>query len=228
MIRLALLSILLLCYPLLQAQNSSGVTTFRPFSSEKPATPEKEVKGLENQIMKCHTFLLVRGAFVLGYERNLNDAFSLEAQLGMTYRDFLFELMHDGVGFGEGMEENIESFGGPYLGLAGRYYFNHVFSEGGYIGAVVRNRNYHMKIKTDDALLTRINLNYQMTEFGVFLGYQYEGYYTDAIYELYIGPAISWARYDSFSTTNPGEIEVSRQNVQYPVILFGFNIGFPF
>ncbi len=228
MIRFLLFVLLLLSLGFLQAQNSSGVTTYSPFSSGKSKPSEPPEKELGKQVVKCHAFLLTRGAFVLGFERALNDAFSLEAQLGITYRDYLFENLHDGVGFGSDFDEDVQSFGGPFMGLMGKFYFNRDFPEGGYIGSLVRNRIYNMKVKSGSTGDDLIKTNYQMTEFGVFIGYQYSGYYTEAVYDFYIGPAISWAHYDSYDLDDNNVYVKSRAKLQYPVMIFGFNIGLPF
>src|SRR5687767_14344637 len=95
----------------------------RVFSTEQQADDQPVVRRHyeDKNYLRFNPYLLLRGAFTVGYEIILHDKHSLGIDAGLTYRDFVYETLRDddGEGFGDD-DAKIEL--GQYVDVSYKFY----------------------------------------------------------------------------------------------------------
>lgn len=121
---------LLLCILSLPAysQISNGGIIVFDNAQDNPYIRRKPSKAIYSNQIKIGLLSPFRGIYEVGYERMLKHGFSLEASMGYTYRDYLFERLSTS---GLYNSPNFSVKGGVAARLGMKYY---PFSEGWFSG----------------------------------------------------------------------------------------------
>lgn len=224
-----------------QDTTKAKIITYDAF---QPTTinPETDVKVDKNAI-KWNISLLTRGIFLFNWEHSFKDIFSLEGGLGLTYRDFTYELFdgmsNDNIDFLENDENEQTVKPGIAFELMPRIYPRDGYLEGFYFGPIYRFRKYNVFVSNykeynnsytgdDDYYLTisgTKNYGYRTSEFGFIVGYQTdESWFYDCSWDYYFGA--------SLRSTTSKEIENSGSKLRAinkistsPALLYGIKIG---
>jgi hypothetical protein len=214
-----------------QSQSQSGesikVKVFDDSQSYfEPGKREPIVKDLN--YIRFNPYLLLRGAFTLGYERVLSYKHAVAVDAGFTYRDYLYEgltVMDD-----EGSAET-----GYYADFSYKFYpkgYNNF--EGPYLSPGLITRKYNV---TNEVYLNNdyqdIDASYGMTEMYLKFGYVYESWYLDdVVIDFYTGLGlrnISANKYTIESYSNNTEyVKEYTESKQVPAVYLGFKVGIPF
>ncbi len=213
----------------LSAQNNTQpkVVVYKPFVPTEEIDKDKDVKVFDN-MMKWNYFMLVRGAFLINYERRLNHKFSAEFGFGPTYRDYIFEAF-----------KTLESNNSDYkptakLGLMAEGYIRFYPSDGDmdgfYVSTGFRARKYNVAVDLQDynGVLTNTKIPYNMNEACFTLGYQWEDSFWGTTSDWYFGVSYETGAYRNIKTDDNNNEYAEKQNFTTPTILCGWKIGFPF
>lgn len=212
-----------------QETKGPKVITYSPFSA-RPMDTTVRKQNIIGNVVKFNYTLMVRGAFVFGYERELNRSFSVEGELGMTYRDYIFELRDIMTDVFETFESKTKTKGGVFISAKTKYYINDEFPYEWYVAPLLRFRSYNTYTEVKDYLsnsVTNRQLNYQMTEFGFLVGYQNDTW-SDLMWETYFGPGFTKAKYDTYPNKADNDYTRVSKSISYPTFFWGCTIGFQF
>lgn len=232
-IRVALLSFLqFLIGGFLSAQDGSStkITIFQPGNtSTVTATPTPE----DQNLVKWNYSLLSRGVFLLNYEISLQDKITAEAGLGVTYRDFIFEV----VRFDSVLEYKNVKTGLAVEGCIRFYPKGHKYFEGIYLSPGISYRNYKFGpqsqlYRTYSGYNPAFEPGYDFMDVQVKFGYQYESYWTDLMADFYIGfgyrnATVNYYQLYSVNSFTTG-ISPMRAKLTFLQALFGFKVGVSF
>jgi hypothetical protein len=118
-----------------------------------PATTLREhnlSEALKSQstdwILKCNPGILIRGQAPVYVERRLTKSWSLEAAVGVTFKDFLKEIILKGKAL-NAKDPNVESLSGLTAKLAARYFPWHHASTDFYISPEVEYVDYRKNVQ---------------------------------------------------------------------------------
>lgn len=120
-----------------QVQNG-GIVVFDDFENNPFITKRKPIGEFKN-IIKLGMLSPARGIYEIGYERLLPQNFSVEAFVGYTYKDFLFERFSSNGLYGS---SGVKAKGGFSVRAAIKYY---PFSEGWFSGFYFSNEIAYRK-----------------------------------------------------------------------------------
>jgi hypothetical protein len=194
--------------------NKVTVTIYDPFNAKTTLTKE-EIKIYKNAF-KWNMGILPRGAFMLNYERSFVRFFTSEIGLGLTYRDYIFELVnYDDMGNYPTTNGSVKSSLGFAFDGAFRFYPKEGDFEGFYFSPIYRYRNYNLEIERSYSNITQsnddnntdyynynynynsenvfskttkwYNADYKASEMGFVVGWQYEGWWTEMLIDWYFG-----------------------------------------
>lgn len=168
-------------------------------------------------MVKWNYALLGRGVFMANYERNLNEHFTLELGVGITYWDFIYMARYDAhdsqlnfptnpnpYGTQQSLVTNLSEDATKHFGYAiemnPRFYFEKDEFEGLYISGYASYRQYNFGLQVVETNSssgnTNIvgrdfdNLGYSIIDLGGKMGYQVSWRWNDAVYaDIYLGAA---------------------------------------
>jgi hypothetical protein len=207
-----------------QQKDSTKVIIYEPFKSGRTIDPKKDIK-IDKNCLKWNWSLLARGVFAINYERLITHQLTYQLGVGLTYRDFMYELGQDGETYDDGYNVNVKI--GPYVEGSLRFYPSEGDLEGFYLSPYIRYRNYNVEKKMEDNYYTA---GYTMTDIGFNIGVQREVWYTGIMVESYFGVAYRYREADQpyvdYGTTTV--VVQDRTKKWIPAITLGFVIGVPF
>jgi len=208
-----------------QKSDSSKVVVYEPFKSTESYDSEDVAAEYKN-CLKWNMSLVGRGIFLINYERPLIDKLTIEAGIGLTYRDYIFELIRDEITYTPYGDDNITVETGLAFELGPKFYPNGYSNfDGVYFQPLYRYRSY--KVFTDNDY----DIGYKSTDASFIFGYQYESWNWDITWDLYFGIAMCKTNYkayedDDYSYSYTGKI--IDETAKRPILLCGFKIGVPF
>lgn len=231
-----------LCYTTLVVLISSG-----PTFAQSDSIRVRVFDGTEQQptstahydknFARLNYYLLARGAVTLGIERILHDRHAVSVDAGLTYRDFIYEIMFDE---GEFEFEGVDVKVGTYLDLAYKFYPRryHNFDGEFYLspGFIARNYNIAQNVTFHDGTISRtqkVDKGYGMREAYLKFGYVNPGlFFDDLILDYYFGFGLRDVQskgYEIQDAVSGGQRIVPTEKVQsLPAIYMGIKIGFAF
>lgn len=223
-------------------------TTLIIFDQDNINTVTNKNNDSKNQknALKINPLLYVRGEIPIYYERALNDYLSVEAAIGMTFKDYSTGLFDDGDSFDEKPEEKINSHVSFKLGL--RYYSGGVVMDGFYFALEFAKRDYskeltfvHVDNIYDPQTYTYTNLTqtYHLTEydnhkeFKLIVGSQEHYYWDNFFVDYYLGVGIdsyekARVERDLDNNTNISTYKVIPTSSTKPRFYLGLKFGFMF
>jgi hypothetical protein len=206
-----------------------GIVVYEPFTVSD-SIRQNEIAATRN-ILKWNLGLIGRGCFAIDYERVLGNSFTIELEGGITYRDFIFELLvlesdPEVMLFGENIKASFMA------GVGLRYYPNSDY-EGFYFSPVIRYRNYYSDSEYDaNGSPEKYNTSYNMTDIGFIIGGQEDWGWSDILTDFSFG--ISLRHFNYYENTEIYDNQ-SYQFLGYdsklvsknlPAVIFGYKIGF--
>lgn len=248
-----LTQIVSLCY-FTNAQNSGvKIKVYYPGETENssPAKSAPKLNPLDkpNRIKWNYT-LLSRGVLLFNYERLLSGKLGVEAGLGFTRRDYLFEsiILTDNINY----RDNGKIYSGAAAEVAVRFYpsMNEdgtgFFMSSGFsfrkytYPATYVNRyatgGYYGNVTTSSPVT--YNLNYNFKDVQLKAGYVYESLWSEEILsEVYFGFGLRYATFAKVSQETNYDVNgnflsekyvVKNQNMFLPQFLLGMKMGLPF
>lgn len=202
--------------------------------------------SLEKNALKINPLLILRGEIPIYYERALNNYLSIEAAIGMTFKDysanFLDDIGDDGSFFGENSQEEVKSNISYKLGL--RYYTGGVVLDGFYFSVEYAKRDYTRDLSfrntsynstTSSTFTTSYNFTEETnhSEIKLIVGSQ-EHYYWDNIFlDYYIGGGIDnftekKIKLDQDLNNGSTSYRLETKDSMKPRFYLGIKIGFVF
>ena len=225
-----------------QNEKSAKVTVFKPGTEATKSEDPAPTVTLMN-VIKWNNYLLLRGVFMINYERKLNDNISVEAGLGLTYRDWIFE----STKLGQDLDLFASNFNKPIIKLATefglRYYPNgHDNFEGFYLSPMVSYRGYGFETQGLNSGTyplpgaTNNKPGYTFVDLQAKIGYQFESFFSwDILRDFYVGVGYRNAFVKQYvettTSTSQGNLTTAnftKSQMHFPQILAGLKICFPY
>lgn len=214
-------------------RDSVRVRVFNPNQDEPVVTRHYEHKNY----LRFNPYLLLRGAFTIGYERILHDKHSVGIDAGLTYRDFFYETINDddSEGFG-GDDAKIEL--GQYVDVSYKFYPKDYgeFDEAFYLSPGFIYRTYNISIPFEyfngtDLVLSDVDAGYEFTETYLKIGYLRESWAFDGIIsDVYFGVGYRNATrqtYEEVELPSGGYgLKTGQEKKSAPSLYLGVKIGF--
>jgi hypothetical protein len=208
-------------------QNAT-VTVFDADDAEEINVESETV--LKNAV-KWNWSLLARGVFMLNYERELKPWVSVEAGLGLCYRDIMFEgmdefLLQDNVMYSDEATAVIK----PAVEGRVRFYpFQLNDMEGFYCSLGYLNRNYQTETAIEQETY---ETTYQFNESQFLIGWQYESWWLNNILaDVYFGVGLrgyETSTYESqYANGSTDYVRVDDKGSK-PAFYLGFKLSVPF
>lgn len=203
-------------------------------SGEELQRPEKpKVQYDDKNFISWNIYLLGRGAFVLGYERILHPKHAVNIDLGLTYRDFIYE------GLNTETLEGGTAKTGHYIAAAYKFYPKDYsdFDGGLYLSPGIINRAYSVTIDAEyydgtDYQTAKVDGSYDMTEYFFKMGYVRESaFFDDLIVDVYIGVgsrSTTLQSYELVSDNGVDAILLTEETKRVPALYCGLKLGFTF
>jgi len=204
-----------------QQSNGTTVTVFEPFKT----TVDSVVAKTYNSCVKWNWSLIPRGDFHFSYERRLNDYFSVEPGIGVTYLDYMYELVSD-----ESEQFSSSNTVNPGLSweLGAKLYPGEMDAfEGFYTTLGVRSRSYNAYDEDDKFV------GYHFFEPFFMVGFQTETYWDDVMNDFYIGLSYNMLtytkkEYDRDDVFGYPVYDYIEKKSSFPFIMMGTKLGFSF
>lgn len=182
------------------------------------------------QALKLAPGNFLRGDFSLYYEYRLSDQFSLEGAAGVTYIDYMYEVIENGARFI--LDENEGRSVKFYSGFSGRFQVRWYPSRyetaitGYYFAPEISRRSYRMDYLVNTGLISEPHpLRRTFTDFKLQFGFQDADPYERTFWEWYLAAGIRHIDQDHVEGRGP-EAEFVHWNYWKPVIGGGIKIGF--
>lgn len=207
----------------------------RVFDGTTPEEEETKKQNIHNDknFISINPYLLGRGAFTIGYERALHEKHSLSIDIGLTYRDYVYELVTNDDFYVS--DDNATARVGRYLQVAYKFYPKGVddFDGGFYFSPQAILRNYNVSEDIEEFIgttyvTTTVDRSYSMKEFALKFGYCTESWlFDDMISDVYFGIGSREVKsMQSEDYANPTLVtEVIERR---PAVYFGVKFGFVF
>jgi len=213
-----------------QDGSSTKITIFQPGGVKA----EDEKKPLPNtNLIKWNYSLVTRGVFLMNYEFILTDKLTGEAGVGLTYRDFIFEVMkYDIITNYKNAKVNFAAEAALRFYPKGSKNF-----EGLYLSPGISYRKYSFDAQQQlygnySGYSNTFYPGYSFTDIQIKFGYQYESYWIDDLTtDFYIGFGYrnAMTKYYELSSGNYNTVVAPvTKNDSYPQPLFGFKLGIAF
>ncbi len=197
---------------------------------------------------------VTRGVLGFLYERVLAPKHSVQATLGITYRDFLYEFLHDAqnsANYSHQLTDNVFLNAGIYYDFGYKFYPNGYYDfDGIYLQTQFISRNYHLyeniyyyKSNPNSAgylqhtsIPTTTDASYSTKEVCLKFGYMYEAWFSNKLIgDVYFGLGYRIITQNLYQLTYSGIVKdyptgvIPIQSKTYaPAIYLGTNIGLPF
>lgn len=210
-----------------QHPTNTRVTVYQPFQASD--TLDITQIKIDRNCVKWNMALLCRGVFTMSMERMLSQSVSVEAGVGVTYRDWIFETARElsNSDFSFGNDLNISL--GPFISGSMRWYPKAGDLEGIYVSPFIRYRQYN--INTAEGSLSSepdVPIGYKMNESGLLFGIQRMSLAWDVTWEYYIGVGMSYSSFKQPGTDHLGAVSWEHKKRKSPMFYVGYTIGLPF
>ena len=233
----------LLCISIIaKAQDTSKakVITYDPFNTSTIDT-KTDIK-IDMNTIKWNVSLLSRGIFLFDYERVITKHLSLEAGIGITYRDYSFEMFNNAMMSNNSFyldnnetNTNLVIKPGFAFNASPRIYPTDGYMEGFYFAPIFRFRNYNIQLEdpvfyndstnADQTFRGSNNFGYKTSEYGFLIGYQTEqSSWFDITWDYYFGVSFRNNTYKDLKYKGTSLTIVDKTS-SFPSILFGIKIG---
>ncbi len=229
---------------------AQSIHVFKPNEQTEPVeTPghKDSMRIQDRNCIKWNWSLLARGVFQLNYEVYLAGNVTAELGLGITYRDFEFELTKN---LGATGADSIQQFSGAsssygaaragFSGEAGLRWYPEKFDnmEGIFLEATFSYRTYSFpnSTYTSQSINTPSSFvpGYKFLDGQFKFGYAYSHLLSDLITEFYVGIGIRNMTANAYVYTTPNyylntsQVEGLTFKESYPQPILGFKLGYPF
>jgi len=206
----------------------------RVFDGTEPAT-QPAMRFDENNYISFNTFLIARGAFVVGYEKILHKKHAIALAGGFTFRDFIFEAIEL-----DDFDSDNSKYGLSYYLEAGYKFYpkNYQDFDGGiYISPGFITRDYKMTTDVEyynggDYVTRGINTGYNFMDASLKFGYVRESWFLDdVIVDTYFGFGYRSRTINGYEIVDSGsgeELKPIKETEVVPAIYFGAKVGFVF
>lgn len=196
-------------------------------------TPQSDANKYDaKNYLYINPYLLPRGILSLGYERVLHEKHSILAELGITYRDYIYETANDiDAGFFGDNSSKVRV--GKYLQVGYKFYPTGIddFDGGFYISPSFMLRNYNL---TDNIefyngktyVPAMVDMSYSMNELALKFGFCRESWLlNDLISDLYFGVGSRTITSHGYTTTSNFVLVPTTQIVHKPALYLGVKFG---
>ena len=215
-----------------QNGGSTKITIFKPEDAPTSQTTPADA-AVDRNAIKWNYSLISRGVFLINYEAYLNKKLTAEVGLGITYRDFIFEVTKESIYNSEGFSMT------PNVGYAlegGLRFYPKDFDnfEGIYISPILSYRTYSFTKSSSSSSWSSTSSTfkpgYNFFDIQIKFGYQYESIFDwDVLGDFYIGFAYRNASLSHFKpvpTTNSSGFQTTtyiqvKESIAFPQALIG-------
>lgn len=224
-----------------QEDKSTKITIFKPGSNAPSTASDEPLKKEDIHCIKWNYSLLGRGVFLMNYEQKFHKYFSAEVGLGLTYRDYIFEMTHD---YYSNTDANNAKFGFALEGGIRLYPKKFDNFEGFFVSPIISYRTYSVSFNpsanssstygTPAYSGSSFKPGYNLLDFQFKIGYSYESLWDDDLLgEFYVGVALRKAtmRYygeTTNSATGAYQYIKTTQDITVPQFIIGLKFGVPF
>ena len=204
------------------------VTVYDAYDTNRSVN-KSDVKSSINNYVQWNLSMLARGAFLLTYERRINDYFGVELGAGPTLLDPFFYATHDIIespfDTGEGTKYKV----GYMLSASAKLYPKKMVDfEGFYVAPSIRYRRYNYEQTAYDYSNYTPGDTYSQSlkavDYAFIVGYQYE-LWSEITWNTYIGMA--WSN-RTFGTIDSDTNLPVTKDASGPLFLLGLSLGFTF
>lgn len=224
--------LVLLIFVISLSSVAQTVTVYDAYNTTRTIN-NKDIKSGINNYVQWNLSMLVRGAFLLTYERRISNYFGIEVGAGPTLLDPFFYATHDIIetpfNSGEGTKYKV----GYMLSASAKLYPKKMIDfEGFYIAPSIRYRlyNYEQTVSRYD-YDSYVNIpsathsqSLKAIDYAFIVGYQYE-LWTEITWNTYIGMAWSDRTYGTIDRDTYLPVT---EKVSGPLFLLGISLGFTF
>lgn len=231
--KVILLMILCISHCVFAQQNGVKVKVFDADEVETQNNTQKTPYLGDLNFIKINPYLLLRGAFTVGYERVLHPKHAVEINGGLTYRDFIYEKW-------ELLDSDYESTTkiGQIVDLSYKFYpkFYNNF-EGLYVspGFLARKYNIEKNVDYNYSRSSKLIPNgYSMKEMYLKFGYVYESWwFDDLLIDTYCGIGMREIKKQDYEIVdgingNSETIRTFISKTSLPSIYLGIKMGWSF
>jgi|GEM_PF-4227365 len=212
----------------------------RVFSgTQQLPVPEVNRNYDAKNFIRFNMYLILRGAFTVGYERILSNKHSVAIDAGLTYRDFLYESF---IGEDFLTDSDTKVGIGNYFEISYKFYPKDYgdFDEAIYISPGFIKRSYDLSTDAEyyngnDYSTENVDVGYGMTEAYLRFGYLRESWIFDNVFmDAYFGigyreiTANSYELMDSPLGGGAEQVVRNRETEGVPALYAGAKIGFTF
>jgi hypothetical protein len=201
--------------------------------TEQPLPSEA---NFDKNFARLNYYLIARGALTIGIERILHDKHAVTLDAGLTYRDFIYEILfRDDFAF-----DGVDVKAGTYVEVAYKFYPRryHNFDGGLYLspGFITRNYNISSDVNYYDNSNYRsqkVAKDYGMREAYLKFGYVAPGRsYDDLIIDYYVGFGLRYLTSSSYEIRQIGSgsqrIVPTEKTESVPAMYIGIRVGLAF
>jgi hypothetical protein len=196
------------------------VVVYDAFDASTTIKPENAKR--DKNFVQWDIFALGRGAFVLDYERKINNYLGIQVAAGPTFLDLSLD------GLDQLFESDVNYKAGLYVGGALKIYPKEMFDfEGVYVSPTVRYRTYKRQYSGETDFLTK-----KVTDFALIVGYQYESW-SYVTWNWFAG--FGWSLKNSVDRIEEWDNNSNSYSVSYepvkkngPLFIIGTSLGFTF
>ncbi|MFI5164053.1 MAG: hypothetical protein ACHQHP_02275 [Bacteroidia bacterium] len=213
-----------------QDGGSTKITIFQPGGVK--TEDEKKPPPLKN-LIKWNYSLVTRGVFLLNYELILSDKLSGEVGAGLTYRDFIFEVLKHS----EFIDYTNTKVNFAFEGALRFYPKGNKNFEGLYLSPAISYRSYSFAPQQElygsyFGYNNSFSPGYNFLDLQLKFGYQYESWWLDDLTtDFYIGFGYRSATvkyYEVNTNSYSNAVTAVTKTDSYPQALLGFKIGIAF
>ena len=222
--------LLLLILTISLSSVAQTVTIYDAYNTDRSIN-KSDIKPSINNYVQWNLSMLARGAFLLTYERRINDYFGVEVGAGPTLLDPFFYVKHDIFDDPFGSDEGTKLKVGYMLSVTPKLYPKKMVDfEGFYVAPSIRYRryNYEQSISYDHHYNTiptqTFSQSLKAVDYAFIVGYQYE-LWSEITWNTYIGMA--WSN-RTFDTIDKEKMRPVQEKDSGPLFLLGWSLGFTF
>lgn len=191
---------------------------------------------VDKNYVRFNPYLIGRGVFAVGYERLLHRKHALAVDVGLTYRDFLYEIFQDEELDADGRTITI----GNYVEVAYKFYpkSHYDFDGAIYLSPGFVARSYHItedvyNYASSASFAEPADVGYSMADTFLRFGYVRESWaWDDVISDLYFGIGYRKMTTNTYEVTDSSsggqEIKSLQETKFIPCVYAGIKIGFVF
>lgn len=210
------------------------------FDEEDMSKYNSDDREYGKNAIKINPLLYFNGEIPIYYERAISKSFSVEAAIGITYKDYIGSLFDDNDNdFGDSDNDQIHPQPSFKLGL--RYYTGGYALEDFYFALEFAHRKYAVTkeveyFENNSIVTTELKEENSINEFKLIIGSQAHSYWDNFFVDYYAGVGIKNEEIieisiDDIATGNNNNIIIpilDKRTKSSPALYLGLKIGFEF